>query len=253
MEDLGEDTPKKFVFNVLTDNCRCCNKTVSVRNHPVAIFGKKSKKELLDVLQFLTGKEVKCDDGLPKKLCQPCFRKVKSIIEFRALSMSTLSSQESLIGETRMKRVRGSQQVGESPSSSQLAKKTSLNRENIEDESIPHRVRMCLFVEGDQMHHKNVSQFRPIAPKNNTNATRRLPEFLQGDKERHDATKEKEIQVSESPAVLSIQADIMRQSGLRKYQVCEILLLLLQFLFIKSTISLFVTLLLLSFFLFIKS
>ena len=66
-----------------------------------------------------TGKEIKYDDGLPKKLCQPCFRKVKNIIEFRALSLATLSAQELLIGETRMKRVRGSQQVGESPSSSQ--------------------------------------------------------------------------------------------------------------------------------------
>ncbi|XP_068719344.1 uncharacterized protein [Montipora capricornis] len=147
-----------------------------------------------------------------RKNCQPCFRKVKNIIEFRALSLATLSAQELLIGETRMKRVRGSQQVGESPSSSQQAKKTSLNRENIES---VHSVRMCLFVEGDQHHDKNPPQFRPFAPKNITTAPRRLPEFLQGDKERHDATK---IQVSESPADRSIQADIMRQSGLRKYQ-----------------------------------
>ena len=70
-----------------------------------------------------------------------------NIIEFRGLSLATLSSQELLIEETRMKRVRGSQRVGESPSSSQQAKKTSLNRENIES---VHSVRMCLFVEGDQ-------------------------------------------------------------------------------------------------------
>ena len=170
------------------------------------------------MLQFLTGKEIKYDDGLPKKLCQPCFRKVKNIIEFLALSLGTLSAQELLIGETRMKRVRGSQQVGESPSSSQQAKKTSLNRENIES---VHSVRMCLFVEGDQHHDKNSPQFRPFAPKNITTAPRRLPEFLQVDKERHDATK---IQVPESPADRSIQADIMRQSGSRKYQVREILL-----------------------------
>ena len=219
MEDLGEDSPKKIMFNV-PNSCRCCNKTVLVENHPVDIFGEKSIKEpeLLNVLQFLTGKEIKYDDGLPKKLCQPCFRKVKNIIEFRASSLATLSAQELLIGETHMKRVRGSQQVGESPSSSQQAKKTSLNRENIES---VHSVRMCLFllfVEGDQHH---PPQFRPIAPKNITTAPRRLPEFLQGDKERHDATK---IQVSESPADRSIQADIMRQSGLRKYQVREILL-----------------------------
>ena len=105
-----EDSPKKIMFNV-PNNCRCCNKTVLVKNHPVDIFGEKSiqEPELSNVLQFLTGKEIKYDDGLPKKLYQPCFRKVKNIIEFRALSLATLSAQELLIGETRMKRVRGSQ------------------------------------------------------------------------------------------------------------------------------------------------
>ena len=49
-------------------------------------------------------------------------RRMKDIIEFRALSLATLSAQELLIGETRMKRIRGSQHVGESPSSSQQAK-----------------------------------------------------------------------------------------------------------------------------------
>ncbi|XP_044167550.1 uncharacterized protein LOC114947307 [Acropora millepora] len=139
------------------------------------------------------------------KLCQPCYRKVKNIIEFRSLSHASLSSQELSIGGSRVKRVRGSQQVGNSPSSSQQAKK---NRESAES------VRMCLFAE-DQHH----PQFRPIAPrppKNNLSAPRHLPQFLQVDK---DATKEKEEQVSESPAVLSVPADIMRQSGLRKYEV----------------------------------
>ena len=83
--------------------------------------------------------------------------------------------------------------------------------------------RKSVFVEGDQNDDKNSPQRRPIAPKNNTSATRCLVEFLQGDKGKHDATKEREIQVSESPAVRSVQAGMMRQSGLRKYQVCEIL------------------------------
>ena len=123
--------------------------------------GKKSNKEseLLNVLQFLTGKEIRYDDGLPKKLCQPCFRKVKNIIEFRALSLAALSSQELLVGETSMKRVRCSEQAGESTSPSQQAKKTSLNRENIES------VRMCLFVEGDQNHDKIPLSLDPLLPK----------------------------------------------------------------------------------------
>jgi len=70
-------------------------------------------------------------------------------------------------------RVRGSQQIRESPSSSQQAKKTSLNRE------IVGSGRTCVFVEGGRNHDKNLPQFRPIAPKNSTTATRRLAQFLQ--------------------------------------------------------------------------
>ena len=210
MEDLREKSPQKIVFNFL-NTCRCCNKTVLVRNHPVDIFGERSRKEpeVLKVLEFLTEKEIKFGDGLPMKLCQPCYRKVKNIIEFRSLSHASLSSQELSIGG--VKRARGSQQVGNSPSSNQQAKK---NRESAES------VRMCLFAE-DQHH----PQFRPIAPrppKNNLSAPRRLPPFLQVDK---DATKEKEKQVSESPVVLSVPAEIMKQSGLRKYEVYTLIIL----------------------------
>lgn len=140
------------------------------------------------------------------KLCQPCHKKVNNIIEFRTLSHASLSSRELSIGGSRVKRVRGSQQVGDSPSSSQQAKK---NRQSAES------VRTCLFAEAQ--HHP---QFRPIAPrppKNNMTAPRRLPQFLLVDK---GATKEKEKQVPESPAVQSVPADNMRQSGLRKYEVC---------------------------------
>ena len=52
------------------------------------------------------------------KLCEPCYRKAKNV-EFRSLLqelslLEFLSSQELSIGGSR---VRGSQQVGESPSS----------------------------------------------------------------------------------------------------------------------------------------
>lgn len=80
---------------------------------------------------------------------------------------------------------------------------------------------MCLFVESNQNQNKTPPQFRPIAPKNN--CTTAPSKILQGGKEKHDATREREIQVPKSPAVRSILADIMGQSGLRKYQVCEIL------------------------------
>lgn len=72
MENLAEDSPTKMCVQ-RPNSCRCCYKTVLVKNHPVDIFGEKSIKEpeLLKVLQLSTGKEIKYDDGLPKKLCQP--------------------------------------------------------------------------------------------------------------------------------------------------------------------------------------
>ncbi|KAL9952479.1 hypothetical protein ACROYT_G039742 [Oculina patagonica] len=102
MEDL-EDDPAKQTASNFDNTCRCCNKTVLLRNHPVHdIFGEKSNKapELLKVLEFLTRKEVKSDDGFPNKLCQPrCFRKVKTVIEFHSLSLASLSKQELSIKE----------------------------------------------------------------------------------------------------------------------------------------------------------
>ena len=59
------------------------------------------------MFQFLTGKEIKYDGDLPKKL-------------FRAFSPTTFSSQELFIRETCIKGVRGCQQAGESPFSNQL-------------------------------------------------------------------------------------------------------------------------------------
>ncbi|KAL9954297.1 hypothetical protein ACROYT_G041816 [Oculina patagonica] len=216
MEDL-EDDPAKQTASNFDNTCRCCNKTVLLRNHPVYIFGEKSNKEpeLLKVLEFLTGKEVKSDDGFPNKLCQPCFRKVKTVIEFRSLSLASLSKQELSIKATGVKRMCASQQVGDSPSSSQQTKKSanSVNREGGDS------VRMCLFAKGGQNQDLNLPRYRPIAPKSNVSAPRRLPEFLQVSREKQDINKEREVQTCQSPAVQSVSANILRQSGLRKYEV----------------------------------
>jgi len=100
------------------------------------------------------------------KLCKPCCKKVKNIIEFSYLSLASLSLQELSIGGSRVKRVHGLQQVGESPSSSQQAKKNSLNRKSVKSG------KMCLFIEGNQHHEKNLPKFRSIAPQH-------LAQFLQ--------------------------------------------------------------------------
>ena len=44
MEDCEKDSPQKPVFN-FRNTCRCCNKTVLPRNHPVEIFGERINKE----------------------------------------------------------------------------------------------------------------------------------------------------------------------------------------------------------------
>ena len=59
MEDLGEDSPQKIVFNFF-NTCHCCNKTVLDRKHLVYFFSEKSSKEpeFIKVLGFLSEKEI---------------------------------------------------------------------------------------------------------------------------------------------------------------------------------------------------
>ncbi|XP_078379406.1 uncharacterized protein LOC144662469 [Oculina patagonica] len=86
------------------------------------------------------------------KLCQPCFRKVKTVIEFRSLSLASLSKQELSIKATGMKIMCASQQVGDSPSSSQQTKKSAISVNHEGGDS----VRMCLFANGGQNHKSQV-------------------------------------------------------------------------------------------------
>ena len=103
------------------------------------------------------------------------YRKVKKIKEFRYLLLASLSLQELSIVRSCVKRVWRSQQVGESLSSSQLS---TLRRgepgERKKSEPLTWSGRMCLFLEGDQHHIKNPTQFWPIACKNNTTALKRV-------------------------------------------------------------------------------
>ena len=94
---------------IFLNTCHWCNEMVLVGNHPVDIFGERSSKE------------IKFGNGLRMKLCQPYYGKVKNILEFHSLLHASLLSQEFSIGTSCVKRVQGSQQVGDSPSSSQQA------------------------------------------------------------------------------------------------------------------------------------
>ena len=103
------------------------------------------------------------------------YRNVKNIQEFRSLLLASLSLQELSIVGSCVKRVCCSQQVRESPSSSQhsTVRRKRVNRGSFESGHT------SLFFEGDQRHNKNPPQFRPIASKNDTTALQRLPQFLQ--------------------------------------------------------------------------
>lgn len=73
------------------------------------------------MFEFLTGKEIKLDDDLPKKLWKPCYRKV-NIKEFRFVAGITLFTGIIDRGVSCEK----SPQVGESSSSQQAKKRKSL-------------------------------------------------------------------------------------------------------------------------------
>lgn len=122
MEVFNEDSPQKPTVSF--DNiCRTCNQTVLEQNHPVDLFGKKMSSLLMQVVVFLSGKKISMEDNFPRKVCQPCFRKVISIAEFKSMTQASLSSQEQTLAAAKVKRLRSCQQVGDSPSSSQKSKK----------------------------------------------------------------------------------------------------------------------------------
>lgn len=207
MEVFNEDSPQKPTVSF--DNiCRTCNRTVLERNHPVDLFGKKMSSLLMQVVVFLSGKKISMEDNFPRKVCQPCFRKVISIAEFKSMTQASLSSQEQTLAAAKVKRLRSCQQVGDSPSSSQKSKKRVAAR----------YVRTSLF-STDGTTDKTSSQltkFIPIAPKPTTNTQRILPAFLHIDEAgKSEEKKEKATQVEPS-----VPENIMKQSGLRKYQVC---------------------------------
>ena len=157
------------------------------------------------VVVFLSEREVSFDDNFPKKLCQPCFRKIKNILEFRSLTKKSLYSQELLLAEAKVKRGRSSQQTADSPSSSQQSKKSNVLERNVQ---------VSLFNESSEVQpvERMTSQFRPIAPAITDNTRRVLPVYLRNDQEKPTSSK-KDGQEEESVA-----ADIMKHSGLRKYQ-----------------------------------
>ena len=75
-QNNGEDCPRKPVSNFI-NVFKCCNRTVLIT---LLIYSERKFWNF-----YLRGKFPRRND-FPKKLCQPCFRKVTGIIEFQHLA-----------------------------------------------------------------------------------------------------------------------------------------------------------------------
>lgn len=109
-ENNINNSPTKPVIS-LNNVCKCCNKYLIIKNHPVLIFGAKVTVELREIIEFLHGSTIKPDDVFPKKICQPCYRDLQKMVEFRRMCQETVAAQETVVAESRVKRGRLSQSV----------------------------------------------------------------------------------------------------------------------------------------------
>lgn len=109
------------------------------------------------------------------------------------------------MADAKVKRGRSSQQKADSPSSSQRSKKSNVLERN---------VRVSLFNKSSEVQpaERMSSQFRPIAPAITDNTQRVLPVYLRNDQEKPRSSKQ------DGPEEGSVVLDIMKHSGLRKYQ-----------------------------------
>ena len=102
---------KKILSKPSVHVCRCCNDNVFERQHPIDLYGPKATKELiLPLLERLTGFKCDVNDGLPSKVCRPCYDKIMKFKKFSDIFQHSTAQQQSLI---RFKRCKAQ---GDSPS-----------------------------------------------------------------------------------------------------------------------------------------
>ena len=83
---MADNTPKKILSKASVHVCRGCNDNVFERQHPIDLYGSKATKELiLPLLERLTGFKCDINDGLPSKVCRPCYDKIMKFKKFNAL------------------------------------------------------------------------------------------------------------------------------------------------------------------------
>ena len=108
---MADNTPKKILSKPSVHVCRCCNDNVFERQHPIDLYGPKATKELiLPLLERLTGFKCDVNDGLPSKVCRPCYDKIMKFKKFSDIFQHSTAQQQSLI---RFKRCKAQ---GDSPS-----------------------------------------------------------------------------------------------------------------------------------------
>ena len=137
------DSPRKVnsSSSVHYNVCRCCNDNVFEKKHPVDLYGPKAQNEsIVNLLEKLTG--FKCDiaDGLPTKICRPCYDKVIKFKKFTEMFDRSTVQQRSVI---RVKRCRGED---DSPSiKGRLRKKVAETGRSAENSAPKSAARISLF------------------------------------------------------------------------------------------------------------
>ena len=165
MKNLRENSPN-FSYSRL-NTCGCCNKTTFCW----LIFSPRKEANNLKVWVFNWIRN-HVWRYVQQQAVETMYRKVKKVKKIRSLLQASLSLHKFLIAGSCVKRVWGSQQVGESLPCSQLSRAT-VRRKRVNHEPV-WSGRMCLFVEGDQ----HLIKFWHIASKNNTTALQRLLQVL---------------------------------------------------------------------------
>ena len=196
-------TPTKLVD---TKICRCCCKPLSPNDHPISLFGEKSRKEaIMEGYNEITGLEGNENDGLSQFVCRSCARKIATFQEFKTICRESESKQRANHSESGNTRIKRGKKFEETPPGPTVSPSVSHKSKKTRPDHIanpPAKIRLaCRF----QYTSTSTSSLIPIARRpvvqtmqhsvkdsthddkiahnekerqESTDATRNLPEFL---------------------------------------------------------------------------
>ena len=106
-------TPTKLVNPKI---CRCCCKQLRSNDHPISLFGEKSRREaIVEAYNEITGLEGYENDGLSQFVCRSCARKIATFQEFKTLYRESDSKQRAIHSEPGNKRIKRGKKLEETP------------------------------------------------------------------------------------------------------------------------------------------